>query len=327
MDGGRRLLRSLNLADAGLVPERLAYAGPLPGALALREMDVPRRKPPVRKSRRSFALRLLTRLSAPGVSAVFAFAFLGSVGLYGAVKGGEYQAFITSEGPLPDVAAKLLGFGIKAVTIAGERELTEPEILGQAGIGPRNSLLFLDVAQVRERLKSLPLIREVSVSKLYPNRLLIEVDERQAFALWQKNGQVQVVSGDGTPIDAMHDDRFIHLPLVVGTGANKKLNDYLALLDAAGELRDRIRAGMLVTERRWTLQMTNGVEVLLPELDPQAALARLVQLQRDFRVLDKDIISLDFRQPGRIVARLTEDAANARAEMLAHKSKPKGGQT
>jgi len=65
----------------------------------------------------------------------------------------------------------------------------------------------------------------------------------------------------------------------------------------------------------------------LPELDPQAALARLVQLQRDFRVLDKDIISLDFRQPGRIVARLTEDAANARAEMLAHKSKPKGGQT
>ena len=82
MDGGRRLLRSLNLADAGLVPERLAYAGPLPGALALREMDVPRRKPPVRKSRRSFALRLLTRLSAPGVSAVFAmFFFVALIGL------------------------------------------------------------------------------------------------------------------------------------------------------------------------------------------------------------------------------------------------------
>jgi cell division protein FtsQ len=65
----------------------------------------------------------------------------------------------------------------------------------------------------------------------------------------------------------------------------------------------------------------------LPEQDPQSAAAILVGLQRDFHVLDKDIVSLDMRQPGRVVARLTEEAENARAALIAHKAKPKGGQT
>jgi cell division protein FtsQ len=101
----------------------------------------------------------------------------------------------------------------------------------------------------------------------------------------------------------------------------------LALLEAAGDQRDRIRAGVLVAQRRWTLKTTNGVDILLPESEPAAALASFVQLQRDSHILDKDVLSLDLRQPGRVVARLTEDAAAARAESNAHKTKSKGGPT
>ena len=58
-----------------------------------------------------------------------------------------------------------------------------------------------------------------------------------------------------------------------------------------------------------------------------AAIAALVQAQRESRILDKDIISLDLRHPGRIYVRLSEEAASQRAESLARKAKPKGGQT
>ncbi len=241
------------------------------------------------------------------------------------VKGGQYDALVAAKGEPTDILARALGLRIKAVTIAGQSELSEAEILSAAGIGPRNSLPFLDVATVRERLQKLPLVKEVAVTKFYPDRLLIEVEERQPSALWQSDGELHVVAADGTPLDAMRDRRFANLPLVVGEGANARVSEYLALLDAAGDLRDKIRAGVLVSGRRWNLKTTDGVDVLLPESNPAAAVASLVRLQREARILDKAVLSIDLRQPGRVVARLTEDAAAGRPELGAHKAK--GGQT
>ncbi|WP_245257467.1 cell division protein FtsQ/DivIB [Methylocapsa acidiphila] len=311
--------------DIGFAPARFAYAG----AIALREPEAPKVAARIRarKSKPGLRNRLLERLAGPGTGITFAAVLFLATGAYGFVKGGHYEAFKAEHGAPADIMAKVFGFGIDAVTIAGQSELREAEILATADIGPRNSLAFLDVARVRDRLRELPLIKDVSVTKLYPNRLLIEIEERQPSALWQKDGHVQIVAADGMPLDAMRDQRFIHLPLVVGAGANARLAEYLALLAAAGDLRERIRAGMLVAERRWTLKTTDGVDILLPERDPAQALAALVQLQRDSHILDKDILSLDLRQAGRVVARLTEDGAAARAELTARKPKAKGGQT
>ncbi len=69
--------------------------------------------------------------------------------------------------------------------------------------------------------------------------------------------------------------------------------------------------------------MSNGVEVMLPEKDAAAALRQLARLQADSRILDKDIVSLDFRTPGRLFVRLTEEAAAARAASAPHKGAPK----
>ena len=88
-----------------------------------------------------------------------------------------------------------------------------------------------------------------------------------------------------------------------------------------------VRAGVLVSERRWNLKLNNGVDVKLPETDPAAAAASLARLQREGRIIEKDIVAIDMRMPGRAIARLSEDAANARAEALARKPKGKGGTT
>ena len=323
MDGRGRLLRSLRPAGFGFAPAALAYAGalPVPQAVTAR----PQIGPPGRLPRRGLRHKILDRLAGPGMGACFSLALLMAVGGYGAVKGGHYAAYVATHGQPADIAAKALGFSIKAVTIAGERELKEQDLLAIAGISPRNSLLFLDAAKIRERLQRLPLVKEAAVTKLYPDRLLIEIEERQPFALWQCDGNVQIVADDGVPIAAMRDQRFIHLPLVVGAGANEKLSQYIALLETAGDLRERIVAGVLVAQRRWTLKTANGIEILLPETEPEAALAMLVSLQRTSQILDKDLISLDLRQPGRLVARLTEEAVAERAGTLPGKSKAKGG--
>ena len=268
---------------------------------------------------RSTFLGDLMRARATGF--VLGAIFLGGVSLYGAVRGGQYDAFVAANGAPADIAAKVLGFDLDVVTIVGSRGLLETEVLSAAGITGRNSLLFLDIADVRDRLGKIPLVKDVSVRKLYPDRLLIEIVEREPFAIWQKDGKLLVVATDGTPIQELTDQRFADLPFVVGKGANERVAEFLRIIDGAGDLRSRIRAGILVGERRWTLKMTNGLDVKLPENDPEATLAQFARMARDSRILDRDLVSIDLRVPGRMYARLTEEAAAARAEALARNKK------
>ena len=331
MDRGGRLLRSLgDVFGARLAPSpaSFAYAGGVdPFAFPSQPQaapSLPRRGLP-RHHRLRYRLERLAHARYLGSILVVGL-FAGCL-LAGAVQGGGYRDFVEAQGTIPDILARAAGFDVKSVSIAGAQELSESELLAIAGVRPRNSLLLLDAAALRARLKAIPLIKEASVSKLYPNRLMIEVEERKPFALWQKDGMVQLVAKDGTPIDDMHDARFEKLPLVVGDGANAQVASYVAILEDAGELRDRIRAGMYVSGRRWTLKMDNGIEIALPEENPGEAVAHLAGLEHDGQILEKDVVSLDLRMPDRVVARLSADAAAAREESLAKKPKKKGAQT
>jgi cell division protein FtsQ len=270
--------------------------------------------------------RLAAFLSLPGVGLVSVAALFGAVGLTAATENGDYQRFVARNGEMRDVIARALGFSIQVITISGLGELREGDVLAASGVQPTSSLLFLDAEAVRERLAKLPLVESVRVLKLYPERLVIALEGRRPFALWQRKGVLAVVAADGMVIDEVRDESFLDLPFVVGDGAEKRLADYARLLDAAGELRSRVRAGVLVSGRRWTLAMANGVEVKLPENEPEAALALLQKLQREARILDKDILSVDLRAPGRVAVRLSEEGAAARAAAQARNGH-KGRQT
>ncbi len=124
----------------------------------------------------------------------------------------------------------------------------------------------------------------------------------------------------------MRDARFDHLPLVVGDGANTQLPDYLAILEAAATCASASAPGIYVAERRWTLKTVDGVDVALPEKDPADAVASARGPEREAPLLEKDIVAIDLRIPGRVVA---ADArrGSARADLLARKSKKKGATT
>src|SRR5260221_8716924 len=119
-----------------------------------------------------------------GMAAAGAFLFASLA--FGAVRGGHLPAIIDELRDWRDAAANAAGFRITSIAMAGQKELTREEILSMAGITGRTSLLFLDAADARAKLRDNPWIAEANVLKLYPSRLHVTVTEREAFALWQK---------------------------------------------------------------------------------------------------------------------------------------------
>jgi cell division protein FtsQ len=245
-----------------------------------------------------------------------------STGL-GIVKGGHLEAFMTSVSEARNAIANSAGFRITSVAINGRKQLTQDEILAIGGVNGRSSLLFLDAASVREKLKADPWISDATVLKLYPGQLRIDITERAPFALWQRNGQMSVISEDGAVLDRFVSPRFVKLPLVVGKGAETRAKDFLALLARYPQINSATKAAILVGERRWNLRLNDGLDIRLPENDVGNALLTLSNLDRDEHLFAKDIVAIDLRLPDRLIVQLSDDAAKAREEALKKKDPKK----
>src|SRR6202790_900267 len=304
MDGGGRLARSLR----SLRPQTDLKAAAVGAVILLREWlgrrrtaGRPRRgreQPPHR------LIALLERYLPPraGVAATVLI-LLGSAGL-GIVKGGHLEQLTSALSDTRNAIANSAGFRITTVAINGRRQLSQDEVLGIGGVNGRSSLLFLEAATVRDKLKANPWIADATVLKFYPGQLQIDITERSAFALWQQDGRLSVIADDGAVLEPYLARRFLALPLVVGKGAETRAKDFLALLARHRHVLSVTKAAIFVGERRWNLRLKDGLDIKLPESG--VAVAR--------------------RLPDRLTVQLSEDAAKAREELFkAKKSKKKPG--
>jgi len=322
MDGAGRLVRSLRSPG----PQADLKAAAIGAAVLLREQlgfnRASARQRPEREHHPHRLIALLERYipHRAGVAATVLM-LLGSAG-YGIVKGGHVEELASAASDTRNAIANSAGFRITAVGINGRKQLTQDEVLAIGGVNGRSSLLFLDAAAVRDKLKANPWIGEATVLKLYPGQLQIDIVERSAFALWQQGGRLSVISDDGAVLEPYVSRRFISLPLVVGKGADTRARDFLSLLARYPQVRAATKAAILVGERRWNLRLKDGLDIRLPENDVGNALAALSKLDKEDRLFSRDIVAVDLRLPDRLTVQLSEEAAKAREELFKDK-KPK----
>jgi cell division protein FtsQ len=329
MDGAGRLARSLR----SLGPQTDLKAAAIGAVVLLRErlglerlpLGRPRVKArPEREPQPNRLIALLERYLPNRVGATATvLILLGSAG-FGIVEGGHVGELTGALSDARNAMANSAGFRITSIVINGRKQLTQDEILASGGVNGRSSLLFLDAATVRDKLQANPWIGEATVLKLYPGELQIDIVERSAFALWQQDGKLSVISDDGAVLQQYLSHRFLSLPLVVGKGADTRARDFLALLARYPQVRAATKAVVLVGERRWNLRLKDGLDIRLPEHDVGNALAELSKLDKEDHLFSRDIVAVDMRLPDRMTVQLSDDAAKAREDQL-KKPKKKAG--
>ncbi len=148
------------------------------------------------------ALQPLADFHLPrGAGAAASALLIGGSLVYGTVAGGHVSDINEQIAALRDAAANAAGFNIASIALTGEKQVSREDVLTAAGITGRTSLLFLAADSARRRLKANPWIADATVLKLYPDRLQIGIIERQAFALWQNDGEeLQQVGAQHVPV-------------------------------------------------------------------------------------------------------------------------------
>ena len=115
-----------------------------------------------------------------------------------------YRSVITS--PLLEVVS---------IEVAGVEQLEEGEVIELAGIRRDQNILTLKSAAVIRSLKTHPFIKDVTVEKKLPDRVVIEVSERKAVALVML-GSLYVMDTEGWLIKRYRAADGVDLPVVTG---------------------------------------------------------------------------------------------------------------
>lgn len=229
---------------------------------------------------------------------------------YGAYLGGHLDQALA-------VAGVRAGFTVDAITISGANRTTRAQIIGALGLDDNASVFSLNVADAREKIMAMPWISSVSVAKAYPDAVRVELVEKQAAAIWQNGAEMVALDAEAQIIGpaSLAADR--RLPAFVGPAADKAGLEFAKHLHMlAPELAGMVRAHVFVAKRRWDLVLDNGITIRLPERESDEAVARLVEMNRNTDLLQRDVTLVDLRDGDRIVVGLGETAQAALAERL-----------
>jgi cell division protein FtsQ len=128
------------------------------------------------------------------------------------------------------------------------------------------------------------------------------------MALRHLAGRRAVIDETGAVMPGAQPEDFAQLTLVVGPDAPAHSAALVRLLDSAPELKGRVSAAIRVGGRRWNLQLVGGIDVRLPEHNPEDAWAQLVRLERQHGLLQRNVVTIDLRLPDRLVVRTTPEA-------------------
>jgi cell division protein FtsQ len=224
-----------------------------------------------------------------------AVAMLASVIGYGLLAGDHLTDPSSGTRGLPAQISSYFGYAAEEVRIHGLQRMPPEAVLKAIGVMPGGSLLGFDANHARRILLNLDWVKQASVRVLPPNRLEVDVTEREPFAVWQRDGLYYVIDREGTAMASFDARRFANLMLVSGDGAQEEVSQLVNQLEAWPGLQSKVKAAARVGNRRWTLHFAGGRRALLPEKGVETALARLADLEARHQVLESGIREIDLR--------------------------------
>jgi cell division protein FtsQ len=204
-----------------------------------------------------------------------------------------------------------IGLKVEVISIAGLQHLSKREVSEALAIPAEASLLDIDVAAARARVANLAWVKDVTITRLPPNRLHVAITEYQPAILWQDKGKSFAVDATGHVIAPVNPLPFGALPHVTGKGAAEAAPDLMAWLNAMPEVARHVFFSERVGDRRWNLHFGNQLMIELPDRGLDEALAVLTRMITKDSLLKRDVVVVDLRDPKEPRLTLGDDAARA----------------
>lgn len=201
-------------------------------------------------------------------------------------------------------------FRVELLKIKGADIALGEQVRKAAALSLPMTSFDLQLDGVRDRIEALDGVQSASLFLRSGGVLDVEVVPRLPVVLWRKDAQtLEMLDKDGTRAGTL-SARVLRsdLPVIVGQGADKNIDQALEILRAAGPFADRIRGLTRIGERRWDLVLDRDQVIKLPVQNPVSAVRRVVALNDAQNLLSRDIVAVDLRNANRASLQLSPSA-------------------
>ena len=199
-------------------------------------------------------------------------------------------------------------FMLSALSIQGSSDSLNAEIREILGLNFPISSFDLDLADLRNRVLSLPPVKTAEVRLEGGCILHVKVKEKVPALLLKDDTGIHVLNKNGDYIRPLLSTEYgSKLPVITGEGAQKAAAEAFILFSALYEKLDEVRGLVLVGGRRWNIVLKSGQVIMLPEKKSEQAVQKILILDKAEKILSRDIAVFDFRLPYRITLRFPEN--------------------
>ena len=188
------------------------------------------------------------------------FAFSACAVLYGAA---YYVTHLHGSFPLQDVSLS-----------AAPQRVDTTEVLRVVRSEVYGNFFTVDIERLRQSLEKLPWVRNVSIRREFPDRLVVRLEEHQALARW--NGAA-LVNQQGEVFVAASEQVLPGFTGQDGTAA-EETQHYKQFSQQLAELNLQVTLLALSPRHAWQLRLSNGMVLELGREDMQQRLARFVEV-------------------------------------------------
>jgi cell division protein FtsQ len=123
----------------------------------------------------------------------------------------------------------------------------------------------MDLDAVRVLFETIPWVRRAEVRRVWPDSLVVRMEEHVPMARWGQPGENRMVNTQGEVFSAAYGSEVAALPLLSGPAgtARELTRRYAAFAQAVAPLALRPEAVMLSPRYSWQLKLSNGLVVQL----------------------------------------------------------------
>ncbi len=148
------------------------------------------------------------------------------------------------------------GLRVTQVLINGRANTPEPLLRAAIGVSRGDPILGFSLEQARARIETLSWVEHATVERRLPDTVMVSLQERRPFAIWQNQGKYLLVDRAGQVVADQDVAQFRRLPLIVGRGAPLAAAELLDALSDRPALAEKVsgeRSG-----RRAPLEPSHG---------------------------------------------------------------------
>ena len=187
-------------------------------------------------------------------------------------------------------------FPIKKIEVSTGKNISKKEITKELSILYETNLMALNIEKINSLINDYEFIENASLKKVYPDKIIIEIKEREIIAIVNKNKDKFFISRDNKLLKFNNDIANDKLPNVFGD--YKKFVKFYEDLGFLNFNLNNIKAYYYFEVGRWDILTKNKKLIKLPTLDYEKSITNYLNLDNN---LIKNHSVFDYRIKDRLI--------------------------